>query len=88
LLLIMIPNLAAQRKNADTRSEEAFRTTIKTQKELYEDNHDGKIAKLDDLKNDHYITDKQYKKVEADSKFKEEIESPAKIEASTPDAKS
>jgi len=74
LLLIMIPNLAAQRKNADTRSEEAFRTTIRTQKELYEDNHDGKIPSLADLENDGYITEKQSKKIAADKDFDKEFE--------------
>ena len=73
LLLIMIPNLAAQRKNADTRSEEAFKTTIRTQKELYEDNHDGAVPTLDDLEKEEYITKKQKEKVTKVDKFQDEF---------------
>jgi len=88
LLLIMIPNLAAQRKNADTRSEEAFKTTIRTQKELYEDNHDGATPTLNKLEDEHYISKKQAEKISTIKGLKEEIEKPAEIPANTTDAKS
>ncbi|MQS76886.1 competence type IV pilus major pilin ComGC [Companilactobacillus halodurans] len=65
LLLIMIPNLAAQKDHADKRSEEAFRTTLKTQAELYYENHkgeaDSETVTLGQLVKEKYITDSQEK---------------------------
>lgn len=63
LLLIMIPNLVAQKNHAEDRSKEAFITTIKTQKELYSDN-EGKIPSLGELEKEKYITQKQYEKAQ------------------------
>jgi len=72
LLLIMIPNLADQKTKADQRSDEAFRTTIKAQKELYSANaldKDGKVVEKDskdvtiqDLLDGGYITKDQSNK--------------------------
>ncbi|KRN98655.1 competence type IV pilus major pilin ComGC [Companilactobacillus kimchiensis] len=64
LLLIMIPNLAAQKEKADKRSDEAFNITIQTQKELYAEDHDGKSPTLAELKDGSYISNKQLTKAQ------------------------
>lgn len=65
LLLIMVPNMAAQKKNADNKSDAAFRTTLKTQAELYSQNvdvtEDNKIT-VTLLREKDYLTDAQVKK--------------------------
>ncbi|TGD21290.1 prepilin-type N-terminal cleavage/methylation domain-containing protein [Companilactobacillus suantsaicola] len=63
LLLLMIPNLAAQRKNANQKSEEALVTTVTNQAEMYSETHSDKFD-LEQLKTDKYITDKQKEKLE------------------------
>lgn len=64
LLLIMIPNLTAQKDNATKRSDDAFKTTMKTQAELYIDNNPEKVADItwEKLRDDHYISDGQLKR--------------------------
>ena len=71
LLLIMIPNLAMQKEHADTKANEAFRTTLKTQTELYLQNENDKnidngkqidTVHLDDLKQNDYISQAQVNK--------------------------
>lgn len=42
LLLIMIPNLAAQRDNATKKSEQAFKTTLVTEAGLFLENNPDK----------------------------------------------
>ncbi|MBP2057870.1 competence protein ComGC [Lactobacillus colini] len=56
LILLVVPNLSTQRKKAEDRTEEAFKTTLQTQVEL-----SGKEnPSWDDLKEEKLITDKQY----------------------------
>ena len=64
LLLIMVPNMAAQKKNADNKSDAAFRTTLKTQAELYSQNVDVTDDKITVtlLREKDYLTDAQVKK--------------------------
>lgn len=45
LLLIMIPNLVQQKDHANSKSEEAFRTTLVTQAGLYLENNYDKGSK-------------------------------------------
>lgn len=76
LLLIMIPNLTTQKENATKRSDDAFRTTMKTQAELYIDNHD--IEKEADvtwekLETDHYISEGQLKRAKNIGKTPSEL---------------
>jgi len=59
LLLIMIPNLTAQKKNATTKSDDAFKTSIVTQAEMYSDEHGDKEVTLDNMKKDNYVSDNQ-----------------------------
>ena len=58
LLLLMIPNLAAQRENANQKSEEALVTTVTNQAEMYSERYSDD-ATLDKLKDKNYITEKK-----------------------------
>ena len=64
LLLIMIPNLANQKEHANTRSEEAFKTTLVTQAEMFIDNAEDKTDKvtLEQLEKANYISAAQKKR--------------------------
>ena len=64
LLLIMIPNLANQKEHANTRSEEAFKTTLVTQAEMFIDNAEDKPDKvtLEQLETANYISAAQKKR--------------------------
>lgn len=66
LLLIMIPNLAAQKNHATTRSNEAFVTTLKTQAQMYSDNNESidkdKGITLEALEKNDYISSAQHKR--------------------------
>lgn len=62
LLLLMIPNLAAQRENANQKSEEALVTTVTNQAEMYSESFSDD-ATLDKLKDKNYITENQEKKL-------------------------
>lgn len=70
LLLIMIPNLAAQKDHADERSNAAFKTTLRTQAELYRENKNPNPTKVtvSDLLKDNYISEAQKK--QANEKLK------------------
>ncbi|KRK80313.1 competence type IV pilus major pilin ComGC [Companilactobacillus nodensis] len=67
LLLVMIPNLGAQKNNASTKSEEAFKTTLQTQVDMYDsdtDNSNGNsVPNWTALKLKGYISDKQFKRI-------------------------
>lgn len=65
LLLIMIPNLAEQKKKATERSDEAFETTIKNQEEMYANDHNGTRPTLEELQGEGYITKNQFDKEKA-----------------------
>ena len=65
LLLIMIPNLMTEKNKADERSNEAFVSMIKTQREMYAGNNAGTVPTLKQLKDHGYISDKQYEKAES-----------------------
>ncbi|GAA3636681.1 competence type IV pilus major pilin ComGC [Lactobacillus hamsteri] len=62
LTLIIAPNLVGQKKNAEKKTSEAFRTTLQTQVELYENEH-GKLPRsLNDLRG-KYLSEDQAKKI-------------------------
>lgn len=63
LLLIMIPNLTAQRNNANDKSTEALKTTVINQAELFSENHPDKEVTLDILRTENYISKDQKKKL-------------------------
>lgn len=66
LLLIMIPNLVEQKNHANQRSNDAFRTTLKTQAELYMENKSNESGKVtvNELVTEKYISESQQKKAE------------------------
>lgn len=63
LVLIIAPNLMKQKKNADTKTSDAFKSTLQTQVDLYKDEKklDGKVDFIT-LHKDKYLTDDQFKK--------------------------
>ncbi|MFD0898596.1 competence type IV pilus major pilin ComGC [Loigolactobacillus binensis] len=64
LILIILPNVGAQRKKAQTTGDDAFRTTIETQQQLYQNEHDGKMPTLQELKTDGYLTERQFERAQ------------------------
>lgn len=63
LLLVMIPNLGAQKSNADAKSEDAFKATLQTEVDMYAaDKGVSTSTTWDVLKSRDYITQKQYDK--------------------------
>lgn len=70
MMLLIIPNIANQRKEAQKKSDAAIVKVIENQKELYKlDNKPDTEPSIDDLKTEKYITQEQYdayKKVKSD----------------------
>ncbi|GAQ02034.1 competence type IV pilus major pilin ComGC [Companilactobacillus pabuli] len=65
LMLIMVPNIVAQKENADKKSDEAFKTTLITQAETYLADHPDKTTvSVADLQKENYITADQSKRVQ------------------------
>lgn len=64
LILIIAPNLVKQKDNAGGRTDEAFKTTLQTQANLYEDDKDrkGKAINFENMYKDGYLTKKQLEK--------------------------
>lgn len=64
LVLLISPNLLAQKDRADEQTNDAFTTTIQSQVELYEENTGKKPASFQKMVDDHYLTQKQGKQAE------------------------
>lgn len=62
LLVIIAPNLVGQKRNAEKKTSEAFRTTLQTQVELYENEHGKRPSSLNELKG-KYLSEDQSKKI-------------------------
>ena len=58
LILLVVPNLTKQKDRAESRTDEAFRSTLQTQVELADD----KNISLEELNKEGFISDKQLKK--------------------------
>lgn len=59
LILLIVPGLSKQKDRATSKTDEALRTTIETQRQLAEDNGDG--TSLEELVKKEYISQKQKK---------------------------
>lgn len=71
LLLVMIPNLSAQKSNADAKSEEAFKTTLQTEVDMYDtDTTSTMTPSWSGLRGDGYISDKQFKRADKNYEIK------------------
>mgnify|MGYP002517153008 CR=1 FL=1 len=57
LILLIVPGLSKQKDRATSKTDEALRTTIETQRQLAEDNGDG--TSLEELVKKEYISQKQ-----------------------------
>ncbi|RMC40833.1 MULTISPECIES: competence type IV pilus major pilin ComGC [unclassified Lactobacillus] len=64
LLIIIAPNLTKQKESASERTDDAFKTTLQTQVNLYEDDKDrnGKEINFKNMFDDGYLTKKQLDK--------------------------
>lgn len=64
LLLIIAPNLTKQKQSANEKTNDAFKTTLQTQANLYEDDkdRDGKEISFKNMFDDGYLTKKQLEK--------------------------
>lgn len=66
LMIIIAPNLMQQKNNAEDKTDKAFTTTLQTQVELYNDEHEKSPLKnsLEPLKeSDQYLTKEQKNKL-------------------------
>ncbi|WP_308556785.1 competence type IV pilus major pilin ComGC [uncultured Lactobacillus sp.] len=59
LILLIVPNLIGQKQKADEKTMDAFKTTLQTQIQLYENNEGKKPANLETLEKAGYITKDQ-----------------------------
>lgn len=64
LVLLISPNLLAQKDRADQRTNDAFNTTIRTQVELYEENTGKPPHSFQEMVDAHYLTEKQEEQAE------------------------
>lgn len=68
LMLVILPNIAAIRKDADDRQAKAMRSVVQTQVDLYlneeSDSKDDPKVSFETLKNAHYLTLDQIKRAE------------------------
>ncbi len=62
LILLIVPGLSKQKDRATSKTDEALRTTIETQRQLAEDNGDG--TSLEELVKKEYISQKQKERYE------------------------
>ncbi|WP_057770811.1 competence type IV pilus major pilin ComGC [Lactobacillus selangorensis] len=60
LMLLVLPNVSKQRRNAEVKTNDALVTTVETQATLYEEDTGHPPATLADL-NDEYLSDRQLK---------------------------
>ena len=62
LILLIVPGLSKQKDRSTSKTDEALRTTIETQRQLAEDNGDG--TSLEELVKKEYISQKQKERYE------------------------
>lgn len=62
IAMLILPGLSKQKDRATSKTDEALRTTIETQRQLAEDNGDG--TSLEELVKKEYISQKQKERYE------------------------
>jgi competence protein comGC len=62
LILLIVPGLSKQKERATSKTDEALRTTVETQRQLAADNGDG--TSLEELVKKEYISQKQKERYE------------------------
>lgn len=73
LILLILPNLNSQRDRAQNISNHALNEVVQTQANLYRDEFNTETVSLDDLKEEGFLNESQYKKaVEADIEVNED----------------
>lgn len=66
LILIILPNVLSQKKNAKHIQGDAMTEVVQTQVDLYENEFDESPKSLDDLKEKGYLSDKQVQQANRD----------------------
>lgn len=66
LILIILPNVSGQKKNAKRIQGDAMTEVVQTQVDLYENEFDESPKSLDDLKEKGYLSDKQVQQASRD----------------------
>lgn len=56
LILIILPNVAAQRKNASKVNNHALQTELNTQAQLYMNDHNTDKVTIKELEDSHYLS--------------------------------
>lgn len=64
LILLIVPNLIDQKRKADNKTNDAFKTTVQTQIELYKDEKGKNPTALTELQEAGYLTSDQIKRAE------------------------
>lgn len=67
LVLIILPNLSSQRKNANRVHQDAMVNVVQTQVDLYENNTGKDVTSFEDLTANDYLTDAQVKKAQSEN---------------------
>lgn len=67
LVLIILPNLASQRKHANHVHQDAMVNVVQTQIDLYENNTGKDVTGFDDLQTNDYLTEAQVKKAQKEN---------------------
>ncbi|MBL1059567.1 MULTISPECIES: prepilin-type N-terminal cleavage/methylation domain-containing protein [Lactobacillus] len=67
LMVLIVPNMLNQKEKAETRTSDAFKTTLQTQVEMYKDDGHDTPSKFEDLQGE-FLTKDQVKK--ANKSFK------------------
>lgn len=62
LILIIVPNLTASRRNATKTQGEAMTQVVQTQVDLYQNDNGDKDVTFDELQTGNYLTGKQVSK--------------------------
>ncbi|MGV0167662.1 competence type IV pilus major pilin ComGC [Furfurilactobacillus sp. WILCCON 0119] len=62
LILIILPNITAARKNATKTHQDALTQVVQTQVDLYQNDHGTQAVTFDELAADKYLTGKQIDK--------------------------
>lgn len=74
LVLLISPNLLSQKEKADDRSKNAFVSTLQTQIQLYQEDHNNTVpTNFKQMTDEHYLTADQQTKAEKNNFTIEEV---------------
>lgn len=66
LIIVFLPSLTKQQKNAEVKADQAFERTLQTQVDLYQEGQSSNVQiTWDKMADDHYLTKAQVAKAQA-----------------------